>query len=269
MHNPISVFTKPWKCSLPELAEKMASLGVDGIELPVRPGYPVTPENAPEKLPQAVAELKKQGLTVYSVAGPVDETMIKACGAAGVRILRTMIRIDKKIGYYASVDNEKRLYQSLLPLLERHGVTIGVQNHCDYWVGSALGIMHAISDFSPQQVGAVLDPAHCGLDGEPEPLAVEICWSHLIMVNLKNAFRKRLNGPEAAEPIWRTWWTTGRHGYTSWRAVAAALNERGYQGPICFCAEYSNPAGGDLTDDAVIPLLQDDIAYARSIWPDK
>ncbi|HHW08978.1 MAG TPA: TIM barrel protein [Firmicutes bacterium] len=269
MQNPISVFTKPWKCEIPELAAKMVSLGVNGIELPVRPGYPVNPDNALEKLPEAAAELKKYGLTIYSVAAPVEERIIEACGAAGVRILRTMIRIDKKLGYYASVEKEKELYRSLLPLLERHKVTIGVQNHCDYFVGSALGLMHAIGEFSPEQVGAVLDPAHCSLVGEPEALAVEICWSHLVLVNLKNAFRMRLNGPEAAEPIWRTWWTTGRHGFTSWRAVAAALCERGYEGSICFCAEYSNPTGGDLTEDAVIPPLQDDLAYARAIWPVK
>ena len=41
-----SVFTKPWKTQpLREVGEFVAGLGFDGIELPVRPGYQVEPEN--------------------------------------------------------------------------------------------------------------------------------------------------------------------------------------------------------------------------------
>ena len=83
--NPITVFTKPWKCSIAEIGEKLAAFGVDGLELPVRPGYPVTPENALVELPRAAKELERYGQRIYSVAATADEEIVAACGAAGCR----------------------------------------------------------------------------------------------------------------------------------------------------------------------------------------
>ena len=40
-----TLFTKPWRTPIPELASMVADLGFDGVELPVRPGYPVNPDN--------------------------------------------------------------------------------------------------------------------------------------------------------------------------------------------------------------------------------
>ena len=57
----ISVFTKPWTEPLPAMADKVAALGLDGIELPVRPGYQVTPENAAAGLRDASRVLNANG----------------------------------------------------------------------------------------------------------------------------------------------------------------------------------------------------------------
>ena len=46
-----SVFTKMWKDKSPtELGEFALDLGFDGIELPVRAGYPVPPESVGTRL---------------------------------------------------------------------------------------------------------------------------------------------------------------------------------------------------------------------------
>ena len=42
--NKLTVFTKPWKNdSLEALAERVATLGFQGIELPMRDGFQVNP----------------------------------------------------------------------------------------------------------------------------------------------------------------------------------------------------------------------------------
>ncbi len=48
--------------------KRMAKLGVDAIELPIRPGYRVTPDNVTTSLPNAVKVLAKRGLTICSIA---------------------------------------------------------------------------------------------------------------------------------------------------------------------------------------------------------
>lgn len=266
--NQFIVFTKPWpEMSLPELGKFVKNMGFDGVELPVRPGYQVTPDNVTRGLPEAAKILADHGVKIRSVAGSTDEVTIAAMGEAGVPILRICVSIDMSIGYLATEEKLRREYDGLVPLLDKHGVTLGVQNHYGNFIGSAIGIMHLIEKYDPKHIGAVLDPAHCGLDGEPDAMAVDIVWSHLILVNLKSAFWIRVTCSEADDVQWKSYWTIGREGITSWPAVANELKKRGYRGDICLPAEYSNPEGeGMLMGPAADRLIAQDIAYARSLF---
>ena len=252
-----SVFTKPWKIPLPELAKLVAGWGFDGVELPVRPGFQVLPENVQRDLPVAVSLLADHGLRIFSVAGPTDEATLSACAECGIPVIRVMAPIGED-GYLASVERLQREYDALLPLLEKYGVTVGVQNHCDRMVNNAMGLRHLLWKYDVRQIGAVWDAAHNALNGEEPEMGIDIIWSHLIMVNLKNAFWRRLNGPEAEVAQWRPWWTSGRQGLASWPRVAAELKRRDYRGVICLTAEYSDEA-------SVARLIAADLQFARSL----
>ena len=91
-------------------------------------------------------------------------------------------------------------------------MTIGIQNHCDRFVANAMGLRHLIERYSPRHFAAVLDVAHCALNGEIPALALDIVWSHLRMVNLKNAYWRRTNDPEAPAATYEHYWTSGRQG---------------------------------------------------------
>jgi sugar phosphate isomerase/epimerase len=263
-----TVFTKPWTVPLPELARKVKALGFDGVELPVRPGYQVEPANVAKGLPAATKVLADHGLKIGSVAGKIDEATIAACGEAGVPIIRICVGIDLSVGYMASEANTRKQFDAVLPALGKHGVTIGVQNHCHVCVGSAIGIMHLIEKYDPKHVCAVLDMAHCAVDGEPEEMALDIVWSHVRgLINFKSAFHRRVNGPEEVEAAWTVHWTTCHHSGYSWSKMVKLLKQRGYRGDICLPAEYTNLAqGGQLMGDSCISLLKQDIAYIKSLY---
>jgi len=265
--NLLTLFTKCWMdMPLEKLADFVASLGLDGAELPVRPGYQVTPESIAKELPRAAKVFKERGLSIASVAGDADEKTVAACGEAGIPIIRVCVGIDMKIGYKASEEKVRAQYDKLLPSLKSHGVAIGVQNHCDFMIGSAIGLMHLIEKYDPKQVCAVLDPAHCAVDGEPEEMALDIVWPQLRMVNFKSASHWRVNGPDEEEAKWKILWTTAQHAGYSWRKTVACLKARDYKGPICLPAEYSEPNGpGQLMGDAATPLLKKDIAYLKRL----
>jgi sugar phosphate isomerase/epimerase len=252
-----SVFTKPWKMPIPELGAYVRALGFDGIELPVRLGYPIEPERVAQ-LPQAARQLAAEGVRIESVAAPTDEATIDACAQAGVPVIRTMIRVGPE-GYMKSVAQNQRAFDALLPRLEQTGVRIGVQNHCDRYISNAMGLRHFLERYDPRHVCAVWDAAHNALNGEDPELALEIVWPYLGMVNLKNAMWQRTVGPEAEVAEWRHYWTDGRHGLASWLRVAAELRRRNYAGVICLTAEYSD-------GDAVDRLIRDDIAFAKSLF---
>ena len=244
---------------MPELGRHVKELGFDAIELPVRSGYQVLPENVARDLPKAAATLEKLGIKIASIAGSVNEDNIAACAEAGVPIIRDGISIPAGETYLEAEARVKRELEALVPLLDRHGVTIGLQNHCDRFVANAAGLRRIVEGFNPKHVGAVWDAAHCALDGEIPELAVDILWSHLCMVNLKNAFWRLTNGPEAPHAEWESYWTSGRRGLASWPRVTNELKKRNYRGVVCLTAEYSD-------HDAVDRLVAGDIEFAKSLF---
>lgn len=255
-----SVFTKPWKTqSIAELGELVKGFGFDGIELPVRPGFQVEPENIVRDLPKAAKQLSALGAKIYSVAGPTDEATIVACAEAGVPVIRTMASISREEGYLAGEARYQEQYDALVPLLEKHGVTIGVQNHCDWFVANAVGLRSLLGKYDPRHVAAVWDAAHEALNGCLPELAIDTIWSHLCMVNLKNAIWSRTNDPEAEYAEWTHYWTGGRHGLASWPRVVQELQGRGYEGVVCLTAEYSDQS-------SVERLTAEDIAFAKSLF---
>lgn len=261
MTNPyrFSVFTKPWKTTpIPELGRKIRAFGFDGVELPVRPGFQVQPEAIARDLPEAQRQLRDCGLEILSVATTPTHEAIRVCGALGISIIRVMADIGPD-DYIATERRLRATYQALLPALRDAGVAIGVQNHNGRFVAHAVGLRDLLAPFDPKLVGAIWDVAHNALNGEVLDLALEIVWPHMLMVNLKNAFWRRTNGPEAMTAEWDAFWTSGRHGLASWPNVARMLKQRGYAGPICLPAEYSD-------EPAVDRLIAEDIAYARSLF---
>lgn len=255
-----SVFTKPWKMPIGELGKFVKGLGFDGIELPVRPGFQVEPQNVAKGLPQAAKQLGDAGVKILSVAGPTDEPTIAACAESGVPVIRVMAGIGKE-GYLATEAKLQKEYEALVPLLEKHHVTIGVQNHCDRYVTSAIGLRRLIEKFSAKHVAAVWDPAHCALAGEEPELAADILWSHLCMVNLKNAEWRRNKG-QSDVVEWSHYWTLGKNGLASWPRVAEELKRRNYKGVVCLTAEYSPPGPAER-------LVPEDFAFAKSLFAEK
>jgi sugar phosphate isomerase/epimerase len=111
--------------------------------------------------------------------------------------------------------------------------------------------------FDRKHIAAVWDVAHCALTGEGPELAADIVWDRLCLVNFKNAFWLRRNGPEAEHAEWQHYWTTGRQGLAPWHRAAKALKGRGYRGAICLTAEYSDEAAVDRDGD---------IVYAKALF---
>lgn len=258
-----AVFAKPWKAlTIPQLGTHIRTLGFDLIELPVREGFAVEPEHIERDLPKAVRDLADAGVRVLNVSCSLpldDERVFAACAEAGVPLNRVIFRLDG-LDYWEAEDRARRELDAALPLCARYGVKIGVQNHYGPTVpNTAMGLHHLVADYDPKYVGAVFDPAHNGLQGEdPEP-AFDIVRSHLAFVNLKNSYWQRLEGPEATSATWAPYWTTGRHGRTSWPRVAAKLAAIGYQGAICFSAEYTAQHDVDR-------LIVEDLAYATTVF---
>jgi sugar phosphate isomerase/epimerase len=259
-----AVFVKPWKNLAPvELGQHIRKLGFEWIELPVRPGFPCEPEKIETALPETVRILRDEGVQVMNITAALplnDERLYAASLQAGIRMNRVMFDRQEGENYWEAEKKARRLLDAALPLCEKYGYQIGVQNHYGRCVPvNAMGMHHLVKDYDPRYVGAIWDPAHNALEGEdPEP-ALDMVASHLCVVNLKNAFWQRENGPESEEAQWSVYWTSGRQGRASWQRVADKLRQMAYQGPVCLSGEYS-------AEKEVDRLIVEDLAFAKACF---
>jgi sugar phosphate isomerase/epimerase len=254
-----SVFTKPWKTlSVSELARHVKRLGFDGIEFPLRDGFQLAPSEA-DKLPQLAAQFAEHGLRIFSIASTIDERIFAGCAEAGIPLIRIMPAIQKDIGYSASVRKLREQLEAYLPLCEKYGVKIGCQQHYGNYINDSAGLLQLMEHMDPNYIGAIWDAGHDALAGQQPEYGLDIVWPHLCMVNFKNAYYKRMSGPEAETAEWKRYFTSGRQGLASWPRAAEYLKSRQYNGVICLTAEYSN-------DQEVERLVREDIAYAKSLF---
>jgi sugar phosphate isomerase/epimerase len=255
----LSVFTKPWpQDTLESLAARMGRLGIEAIELPVRPGFQVTPESATTGLPLAVRTLSDLGITVSSIAGEPERGTVEACARAQVPLIRVMARIMPGERYTEAELRLRAEYAALEPVLRDAGVRVGIQNHCGSFVPNALGLRSLLADLDPDRFVAVWDAAHEALAGMPPEFALDVIAPRLGMVNLKNGYWDSVDRPEGRSVEWHVTWCGAREGLADWSQVVSLLKQMAYAGVVCLTAEYSQPA-------AVDRLIEEDAVYARAL----
>ncbi|HEY5560273.1 MAG TPA: TIM barrel protein [Clostridiaceae bacterium] len=253
-----TAFTKPWiSQSLDEIGKMVSDMGFKGIEFSLREGYQVEPSNAQKGLIQLVKVMEQHDVMVTSIAGSTDENTFEACAAAGIPIIRILANLDLKIGYWSAVDNVKRKIEKIIPLCQKYNVKIGIQHHYGPMISNSMELYQLIKDYDPRYVGAIWDSAQSILAGEEPEQGLDIIWSHLCLVNLKNVFYRRTSGPEL-EAKWERYFTTGKQGLASWPRIINYLESKGYNGAICLTHEYSS-------QNNVNQLLFEDIKYAKSL----
>ncbi|WP_152364193.1 sugar phosphate isomerase/epimerase family protein [Microlunatus speluncae] len=257
-----SVFSKPWRTLAPgPLAELIAGLGFTGVEVPVRPGCFLDPDNAGAELPGFVRTLAEHGIEVISVAADPVEPVFAACAEAGVGMIRTMAPVGDD-GYRASVDRLRRDWADrVVPLSASHGVRVGVQLHRGKYVETTLGVLALIEELPGFEL--VWDAAHDALTGVDPVRSLDLAWPRLGLVNLKNGEYYRTAADSASsEPRYRVRSGPADSGMADWARIIAHLRRRDWAGPVCLTAEYSDASG----PDQVAELVRADLTTARDLW---
>jgi len=255
-----SVFTKPWRePQVGALGELVAGMGFDAVELPVRPGYQVTPDEVSTALPAAARELARSGVGIASIASGTDEATFAACADAGVPFIRIMVPIGVN-GYAATGTEIRRVLAGLSERAERYGVRVAVQPHYDDYIADSSELFALLQDADPRHVAAIWDSAHDALARKRPEHGLELLWPWLGIVNLKSAYYERVDEPASAfgDPVWEPVFTDARSGMAEWGRALAYLAERGFDGPICLTAEYTD-------ESDLVAKVTRDLEYAQSL----
>jgi sugar phosphate isomerase/epimerase len=254
---------------IPELIEALLSVNVDGADLCVREGYPVTPSNVETALPTAVEAFAAAGLEIPLVTGPTDltqpqveyaERLYMACGEAGVKHIKLGYwRWHPGMDYWAEVEKIRGYLEAFQKLSQKSGVQTVIHTHSDAFMGlNASAAMTLVQGFDPQHVGIFADPGHLAIDGEPVDMALAIAAPYLSVVAFKDFVLERVVKEGKA-----AWGKAARKlgwGLVDWQTAISTLEGMNFAGPISIHAEYD----GEPVE-TVLDITRADVRFVHSL----
>jgi sugar phosphate isomerase/epimerase len=174
---PRAVFTKTLEpLGFDELAEKIATLGVSGIEAPIRAGGHINPDDAEARLPAFVAALAKQNLELTILTSDINavdregkaERLLKLAAGLGIKRYRLAhLRYDLKKPIQPQIGNFRARLKDLAALNAEVGIQGQYQNHRgnDYVGGPIWDMVGMLDGIDPAHLGMAFDFAHATVEG--------------------------------------------------------------------------------------------------------
>jgi sugar phosphate isomerase/epimerase len=196
--NSICVFTKPFNSlTYDELADRIAELGFDGVEAPIRKGGHIEPEAVPEELPKFVEALQKRNLELTVMTSnindpndPLTENVLKTASELGVRRYRMQyFKYDFNKPILKQLDEWRPQFRDLAAMNKQFGVTAVYQNHAGRnYLGAALWDLRRILDgIAVNEIGVAYDIRHATVEaGMSWPVTYHMIRPHIETVYVKD-----------------------------------------------------------------------------------
>jgi sugar phosphate isomerase/epimerase len=226
---------------VPGVIAFLKEAGLDGADLAVRPGYPVTPDNAGAELPKAMKAFRDEGLVIGLVTTPTNltdpdseaaRTIFEACAKAGVAAV--------KVGYFpyrGKIDPEladaRQRLAGFAKLAARTGVRACYHTHSGAMLGNnAAGLRLLLQDLDPHHVGAFVDTGHTAVNGGPIRMELDLVRPWLSLLAIKDMlWAKGKDG-------WHSHVVPAGEGIVRWVEVGQAVKDVRFNGTVSLHGEY-------------------------------
>lgn len=245
-------FTKPLQhLSYAEMAGKIAELGFDGIEAPVRPGGHVLPEKVEDDLPAMAEALKAKGLKVTVMTSGINEisdeqrteAVLRTAASLGIQRFRmAYFKYDLSKPIRAQIPEFKAKLKDLVSLTNELGIKPIYQNHSgkNYFGAPLWDLGEVFGDFDPNEIGAAFDIGHATVEGAKAwPLNFAMIRPYIDTVYIK-------------EPAWHdnelSWGPLGEGAVD--KSFYTTLKSSDFSGPISLHVEYLGHK-----DPAMVPTV--------------
>lgn len=249
---PVCVFSKHLQfLNYQELAAKAKELGVDGVDLTVRPGGHVEPAHVARDLAAAVAAVRAAGLEVHMISTALKSGTDADAPAIFEAALQQGIRHARVGGHkyapnadiFPQIEAFTSDLRSLAALALQYGITLGYHNHSgEQYFGAPLWDLHrAITAVASANFGSNFDAGHATVEGPFGALAINarMMAPHVKMMAVKD-FHFEGRRPK---------WVGLGKGCVDLPLIFGIMREAGFSGPISMHFEYEIPSHEALFEE--------------------
>jgi len=255
---PICVFTKPFNSlSFDTLADRIAELGFDGIEAPIRKGGHVEPTAVEDELPKLVEALRKRDLEITVMASDVDDPndpvavkVLRTAATLGIRRYRMKyLAYDLKRSVVEQLDEWRPRFRDLAAMNHDLGIQAVYQNHASgKMLGAALwDLKHVLEGIPVDRIGVAYDVRHATVEGGMSwPITFNVIRPHVDTVYVKDFcwVGKQVQNVPLGE---------GQVNPKFFRMLA----DSGFAGPISLHEEYLDHRKPELVPEHFAAIEQD------------
>jgi sugar phosphate isomerase/epimerase len=265
----VSIFTKHL-LGLPyeQLGEIVASLGISGVEAPIRPGGHVEPAKVEDELPKLVDALRKHGIRITMLTTGINsgseatrtETVLRTAKGLGIQNYRmNWYTYDVTKPIWPQLDEIRPKLRDLVQLSKEIGIRPCYQNHSGARnVGAGIWDMSLLMrDYKREELAWCFDIMHATIEGSSSwPAEVSLVRDQIGMAFFKNfSWEGKTHRPAALG-----------EGIVS-KSYVEQLKRQGYDGPVCLHVEHLT---GGVKDSGYLPKAIEatrlDLAILREWW---
>ena len=260
---------------LPKVADTLLDLGLQGVDLTVRPGGHIEPAEVETKLPQALDVFNDKGLdigmlttAILDAREPHAEAIFATAAECGIGALKLGYYLCEHFGSFWS-DFARTMVQldGLEGLAADYGVSANLHIHCGPFVtATAQTVSMLLEDRDPRYVGAFVDSGHMAIEGGYGGWVqgLDMLAGRINLVALKAMGWTRDEQPGAA--AWRLMMVPLDQGIIDINLFLQHAKTSGFDGTVTFHSEYQGSHSfRDLSLPELIEQTRQDVAYVKGL----
>ena len=260
-----------------DMAEAAAEMGFDGVDLTVRPGGHVLPQEVEDKLPLAIEKIRGAGLlgdmmatAVTDPNNPIDKKVLEVASNLNIAWYRLgYVDFDENKSIIKSLEELNMQMKDLATLNKSLNISGSYQNHAGLKVGGEIWeIWHLLKEISARHIGCQYDIRHAMVEGGTSwKNSLRLIAPQINTLVLKDFIWEKSNGK------WKIKNVPLGEGMVDFKTYFSLLKKYKINVPTTIHYEYD--LGGvehgarkldGTSSKEIFMMMKKDLEYARSLW---
>ncbi|WP_158977046.1 sugar phosphate isomerase/epimerase [Cellulophaga sp. L1A9] len=261
-----------------EMSEAALDMGFNGLDITVRKGGHVAPENVATDLPKVAKAMRAVGLSttlittnITDATAPETYNILETASTLGFNNYRMgWLEYPETISIPESIENFILQFEQLEILNKKLNITGSYQNHAGIHVGAPIwDIYQIIKDRNPEFIASQYDIRHAVVEGGTNwPLGLRLLHKHIKCIVIKDFKWGQENG------VWTPINVPLGEGMVDFKSYFLLLKKYGLTNiPISLHCEYD--LGGaehgkkeiTLPKTEVFKRIKKDLDFLKNAWP--